>query len=157
MASLNKVIMIGHLVADPELKQTQSGISVTSFRIGVTRRFTKQGEQPVSDFFDVVAWRSTAEFVTRFFRKGRPICVVGSLQNRQWTDKDGNKRTTAEIQADECSFVDSSRDAANNGGSTQLPPFSANTEPAGNPPAYASNDSAPSKFEELSNDDDLPF
>lgn len=73
MASLNKVILIGHLTADPELKQTATGIPVTSFSIGVTRRFTRQGEQPQSDFINIVAWRSTAEFISKFFRKGNAI------------------------------------------------------------------------------------
>ena len=86
MASLNKAILIGHLVADPELKQTQTGVSVCSFRIGVTRRFKNADGQYQSDFIDIVTWRQTAEFVTKYFRKGKPICVVGSIQTRTWTD-----------------------------------------------------------------------
>ncbi len=92
MASLNKVILIGHLTADPELKQTPSGVSVTSFSIGVTRRFQRQGEQPQSDFINIVAWRSTAEFITKYFRKGSAICICGSIQTRTWTANDGSKR-----------------------------------------------------------------
>lgn len=106
MASFNKVVLIGNLVSNPELKQTQSGVGVTSFRIAVARRFARDGEQ-TADFIDIVAWRQTAEFVTRFFTKGRAILVCGSLQARTWTDSNGNKRTTYEVVADECSFVDS--------------------------------------------------
>ena len=97
MASFNRIILMGHLVADPELRQTQSGIAVTSFRIGVARRLSRSGEQPQSDFFDIVAWRQTAEFVTRFFTKGKPILVCGSLQTRSWTDANGAKRISYEI------------------------------------------------------------
>ena len=101
MASFNKVILIGHLTADPELKQTTSGLPVTSFSIGVNRRFTKQGEQPQTDFINIVCWRQTAEFVARYFTKGKPILICGSLQTRSWVDKDGNKRYTTEVVADE--------------------------------------------------------
>lgn len=145
MASFNKVILMGHLVADPELRQTQSGIAVTSFRIGVSRRATKSGEQPQSDFFDIVAWRQTAEFVTRFFTKGRPILVCGSLQTRSWTDANGNKRISYEIVADECSFVDKKGDAPVGGGA-----------PMAEMPSYSSPKTDGS-FEELSADDELPF
>ncbi len=146
MASFNKVIMVGHLVADPELRQTPNGVPVASFRIGVTRRFTKAGEQPQSDFFDVVAWRQTAEFVTRFFTKGRPILVCGSLQTRQWTDQNGGKRISYEIVADECSFVDKKSDAG-------APVHDA---PVNEMPNYSSP-KAEGSFEELSADDELPF
>lgn len=146
MASFNKVIMIGNLVADPELKQTQNGTAVTSFRIGVQRRFTRAGEQPQSDFFDVVAWRQTAEFVTRFFTKGRAILVCGTLQTRQWTDANGNKRIAYEIVADECSFVDRKVDNAP----------SMREAPVNEMPSYSSP-KADGSFEELSADDELPF
>ncbi|MFR5864005.1 MAG: single-stranded DNA-binding protein [Acutalibacteraceae bacterium] len=109
MASFNKVILIGHLTADPELKQTTSGLPVTSFSIGVNRRFTKQGEQPQTDFINIVCWRQTAEFVARYFTKGKPILICGSLQTRSWVDKDGNKRYTTEVVADEATFVERSR------------------------------------------------
>ena len=80
MASFNKVILMGNLVADPELKKTQSGVSVTSFRIAVNRRYARQGEQQQTDFIDIVAWRERAEFVTRFFTKGKPILVCGNCR-----------------------------------------------------------------------------
>lgn len=145
MASFNKVIMIGNLVADPELKQTPNGVSVTSFRIAVSRRFTRAGEQPQSDFFDVVAWRQTAEFVTRFFTKGRSILVSGSLQTRSWTDQNGAKRISYEIVADECAFVDRRPDGS---GSREMP--------TNEVPAYSSP-KMDGSFEELSADDELPF
>ena len=92
MASLNKVVLIGHMTADAELKQTPSGVSVCSFSIGVTRRYTKAGETPQSDFISIVAWRSTAEFITKYFRKGDAICICGQIQTRSWTASDGSKR-----------------------------------------------------------------
>ena len=94
MASFNKVILIGNMVADPELKQTTNGISVVSFRIAVGRKFTKTGEQPMTDFIDIVCWRQTAEFVHRYFTKGKSILVCGSLQVRSWVDANNNKRYT---------------------------------------------------------------
>lgn len=112
MASFNKVILIGHLTADPELKQTTSGLPVTSFSIGVNRRFTKQGEQPQTDFINIVCWRQTAEFVARYFTKGKPILICGSLQTRSWVDKDGNKRYTTEVVADEATFVERKSDSS---------------------------------------------
>lgn len=149
MASFNKIILVGNLVADPELKQTQSGVAVSTFRIAVSRRFTRAGEQPQTDFFDIVAWRQTAEFVTRFFTKGRPILVCGSLQTRSWTDANGNKRISYEIVADECSFVDRKADGPAGG----APSYGA---PVAEMPNYSSP-KAEGSFEELSADDELPF
>lgn len=152
--NLNKVILVGRMTADPELKQTQSGVSVTSFSIAVNRRYTKNGEQQQADFLNIVAWRQSAEFVTKYFRKGSAICIIGSLQSRSWTDQNGQKRYATEVIADEVSFVDSkSESGAPNGGS--FAPYAAND--SFSTPAYASNEEASSKFEELSNDDDLPF
>lgn len=145
MAGFNKIILVGNLVADPELKQTQNGIAVTSFRIAVARRFTRAGEQQQADFFDIVAWRQTAEFVTRFFTKGRSILVCGSLQTRSWTDANGAKRIAYEIVADECSFVDRRPDAP------------ASNAPAANVMPNYSSPAADGSFEELSADDELPF
>lgn len=159
MASLNKVILIGNLTADPELKQTTNGISVTSFSIAIQRRFQKQSEgqsqtqQQTADFINIVAWRQTAEFICRFFKKGRPICITGSLQSRSWTDAQGNKRYTTEVVVDEASFVDSKPDAN-----------AAPTSPSGNqyvPDSYGApsytGGASPSKFEEAADDDNLPF
>lgn len=109
MASFNKVILIGNLTANPELKQTQSGLSVCSFSLAVNRRSGKEGQQTV-DFINVTAWRQTAEFVCKYFVKGRPMLVCGSLQTRSWEAADGSKRTATEVVADEVTFVDSRRD-----------------------------------------------
>jgi single-strand DNA-binding protein len=147
MASFNKVILVGNLTADPELKKTPSGVSVTSFSIAVNRRFTKQGEQPQTDFINIVAWRQTAEFVARYFNKGRPILVCGQLQTRSWTDQNGQKRYTTEVVADEATFVENK---GNNGGYSVPAPYGNEA-----PPSYSS---APdSGFEDLSADDELPF
>lgn len=104
MASFNKVILIGNMVADPELKQTPSGISVCRFRLAVQRK-TKADGQQTADFIDVVAWRQTAEFVSKYFKKGNPILVCGQIQSRNWEDSNGAKRNSVEIIAEEVSFV----------------------------------------------------
>lgn len=106
MASFNKVILIGNMTADPELKQTAGGISVCSFSIAVNRRFAKadQNQQSV-DFINIVAWRQSAEFVSRYFAKGSPILVCGQLQTRSYTDNQGQIRHVTEVVADEVSFV----------------------------------------------------
>lgn len=143
--AFNKVILVGNLVADPELKTTPSGVAVTRFRIAVGRRFTRAGEQPQTDFFDIVAWRQTAEFVSRFFTKGRSILVSGTLQNRNWTDNNNVKHYSTEIVADEVSFVDRKGDGAPGAGM-----------PQNNIPTY-STPTADSGFEDLSADDELPF
>ena len=149
MASFNKVILVGNLVADPELRQTPNGISVCRIRLAIQRRFAKaEQEQQTADFIDVVAWRQTAEFVSRYFKKGRPILVCGQIQSRNWTDKDGGKRTSVEVVADEVSFVDSK--SGQDGAPSQYTP----TNNYGTP-AYSN---APdSNFEEITADDGLPF
>ncbi|MDR2513648.1 MAG: single-stranded DNA-binding protein [Christensenellaceae bacterium] len=104
---MNKVILIGNLTKDPELRTTQGGVSVCTLRIAVTRRFANAQGVRESDFFDVVAWRQTADFVSRYFTKGRKIAITGTLQNRSYEAKDGTKRTVTEVIADEAEFVDS--------------------------------------------------
>lgn len=142
--NFNKVIIGGRLTAEPELKTTQSGLSVASFSIAVNRK-AKQGEEQKADFFNVTAWRGTADFVARYFHKGSSICIVGQLQNSSW-EKDGQKHYKTEIVADEVFFVDSKNDAQG-----------AETAQGGSfiPPAYQMP--AQPKFEELANDDSLPF
>ena len=140
MASFNKVILIGNMTADPELKQTQGGLSVSSFSIAVNRRFKAEGQQDC-DFITVVAWRQQAEFVCKYFHKGQPILICGQLQTRNWTDNQGNKRYATEVVADEVSFVTAKETEAK-------PQPSAYT-----PEAYGGN----TQFEEVSNDGDLPF
>ena len=110
MASFNKVILMGNMVANPELKSTPDGVSVCSFRIAVGRSYVKSGEQQQTDFIDIVAWRSTAEFVAKYFNKGKAILVCGAVQSRNWQDRDGNKRTTVEVIADEISFAGNARE-----------------------------------------------
>jgi single-strand DNA-binding protein len=138
------------MVADPELKTTPSGVNVCSFRIAVGRRYTKPNEPQQTDFIDIVTWRTQAEFVTKYFTKGKPILVCGSIQTRNWEDKDGKKRTTVEVIADEVSFVE--RKSISDGYGDSASSMSS----AGTP--YSSNfESSTPKFEEISSDDDLPF
>ena len=150
--NLNKVVLAGRLTGDPELKQTASGISVLSFTLAVNRRFaSKAGEQGDSqaDFITVVAWRQTAEFISKYFRKGSAICVTGSIQTRNWQDQQGNRRYATEVVADEAMFVDS-RNESGVAQSSYTP--DAYTQA----PSFSSNGSAPN-FEDHNTDDDLPF
>ncbi len=137
--NFNKIVLGGRLTADPELKTTNSGKSVTTVTVAYNRP-RKSGEETKSDFFTVTAWNKTAEFITQFFRKSNSICVGGSLQNRSWTDQNGQKRYTTEIVADEAYFVDSKSE------------LSAQPSPAPQP----AEQPAPN-FEELSDDEELPF
>ena len=115
---LNHITIMGRLVRDPELRRTGSGIAVASFTVAVDRDFGgRDGGEKETDFIDCVAWRQTGEFVSKYFTKGRMIVVSGRLQIRSWTDKEGNKRRTAEVVADNCYFGDSKRDSDNSGSS----------------------------------------
>lgn len=107
---LNHIVLMGRLTKDPELRRTGSGVAVTSFPIAVDRDFGGQDGQKETDFIDIVAWRNTAEFVEKYFAKGRMAVVSGRLQIRGWTDKEGNKRRTAEVVADNVYFGDSKRE-----------------------------------------------
>ena len=104
----NLVVLTGRLTSDPELKTTQSNVSVTSFCIAVQRRY-KSGEEPITDFINIVAWRNTAEFIARYFKKGSMIGIEGSIQTRKYTDKDGNNRVAFEVLASGVQFVESKR------------------------------------------------
>jgi single-strand DNA-binding protein len=108
---LNRIIIMGRLARDPELRRTGSGTAVTSFTLAVDRDFKSQGGEKETDWIDVVAWRNTAEFVSKYFTKGRMAVVEGRLQMRNWTDRDGNKRVSAEVVADNVYFGDSKRDS----------------------------------------------
>lgn len=114
---LNHIVIMGRLTRDPELRRTGSGIAVASFTVAVDRDYAAEGQERETDFIDCVAWRNTGEFVSKYFRKGSMIVVSGRLQIRIWTDKDGGKRRTAEIVADNCYFGDSkkSEDAPSGG------------------------------------------
>mgnify|MGYP001624008211 FL=1 len=107
---LNRIILMGRLTRDPELRHTQSGTAVASFSLAVDRDFKNQSGEKETDFVDIVAWRSSAEFVSRYFTKGRMAVVEGRLQIRSWQDRDGNKRRSAEVVADNVYFGDSKRD-----------------------------------------------
>ena len=120
---LNHIVIMGRLTRDPELRRTGSGIAVASFSVAVDRDFGKnENGEKETDFIDCVAWRNTAEFVSKYVTKGRMVAVSGRLQIRSWTDKDGNKRRTAEIVADNVYFGDSRRDSENGGS-----PYGGNT------------------------------
>ena len=113
---LNHITIMGRLVRDPELRRTGSGVAVASFTVAVDRDFGgRDGGEKETDFIDCVAWRQTGEFVSKYFTKGRMIVVSGRLQIRSWNDKDGNKRRTAEVVADNCYFGDSRRDGESTG------------------------------------------
>lgn len=152
--NFNKVILGGRLTADPELKQTQTGIPVTSFGIAVSRSYSKEGQERQTDFINCTAWRSQAEFISRYFRKGSSICIVGNLQTRTWTDQQGQKRYATDVIVDEVSFVDSKGEnpASRQGGAAPYAP-----ESYGSVPSFSGAGNSAPKFEEMSNDDDLPF
>ena len=150
---LNKIFIMGRLTRDPELRRTQSGTAVTSFTLAVDRDFKSQSGEKETDFIDVVAWRSTAEFVAKYFTKGRMAIVEGRLQIRPWTDKDGNNRRSAEVVADNIYFGDSKRDSAGDMGGYSAPAY---TAPAGGYSAPVGGGS--SGFAEIDEEDgDLPF
>ena len=137
MAELNKVILIGRITKDPELKTTPSGVSVTAFSIAVNRKTVKDGTK-IADFLNIVAWRTTAEFVAKYFKKGQAILIVGSIQTRSYEDKQGNKRIAFEVVADEVQFAEPKRD----GNDINVAPTASNFE---------------GDFAEIANDDTLPF
>lgn len=135
--NLNKTILGGRLTADPELKQTPNGNAVCSFSLAVNRRYQAEGQQQQADFINCVAWRQTAEFICKFFRKGSSLCVVGAIQTRPWTDQSGQKRISTEVIVDEAMFVDSKSE-----------------QPSG---AYVPDAYAAPQFEEVDTDEGLPF
>ena len=163
---LNHITIMGRLTRDPELRRTGSGIAVASFTVAVDRDFgSRDGGEKETDFIDCVAWRQTGEFVSKYFTKGRMIVVSGRLQIRSWTDKDGNKRRTAEVVADNCYFGDSKRDdqgGSSYGGNTYGGNSYGNaySAPAGNNyGGYSAPASAPASDFAMLDDDDaqLPF
>ncbi len=156
---LNRIIIMGRLVRDPELRNTQSGVAVTSFTLAVDRDFkSRDSGEKSTDFIDVVAWRQTAEFVCKYFTKGRMAVVEGRLQIREWTDKDGNKRRTAEVVADNVYFGDSKRDSAGGDSYGSAPAYGSTPAYGSSPaPAYGGMGGS-SGFAEIDDQDgDLPF
>ena len=146
---LNVVAIMGRLTADPELRKTPNGISVCSFSIACNRSYVKQGGERETDFVNIVAWRSTAEFICRYFRKGNMIAINGSIQTRNYEDKNGSKRTAVEVVTDNVFFTGSKSNTTAAGANN----YAAPAAPAA--PAYASG--AASDFEEVESDNDLPF
>lgn len=166
---LNHIVLMGRLTRDPELRRTGSGIAVASFSLAVDRDYAAQGAERETDFIDIVAWRNTAEFVSKYFSKGRMAVVSGRLQIRNWNDKEGNKRRSAEVVADNVYFGDSKRDNAQTdsfGGFPGNQGFGGNqgygsAAPSAPAPSYHQGFSSPapaSDFAMLEGDDsDLPF
>ena len=163
---LNRIIIMGRLVRDPELRRTQNGTAVTSFTLAVDRDFKSQSGEKETDFIDVVAWRGTAEFVCNYFTKGRMAVAEGRLQIREWKDKDGNNRRTAEVVADNMYFADSRRDSAPSGDYAP-PPYGApaqgggyggDSAPARSGSGYGGSFGGPGGFAEIDDQDgELPF
>lgn len=150
---LNHITIMGRLTRDPELRRTGSGIAVASFTVAVDRDFSgKDGGEKETDFIDCVAWRQTGEFVSKYFTKGRMIIVSGRLQIRSWTDKDGNKRRTAEVVADNCYFGDSKKEGGDTSNSAPSQ-YGGSYGGYANPPTYPQ-----SNFDVIEDDDSqLPF
>ena len=146
---INNVVLMGRLVATPELRSTGTGISVASFTLAVERAYAKAGEQRQADFIDCIAWRNTAEFITRYFQKGSMIAITGRIQTSNYEDKNGNKRTRVDVVVDNASFCGSKAESGTTGG------YSAPAAPIAPAPSFTSG--SESDFEEISGDDDLPF
>lgn len=142
---INNITLMGRLTADPELKTTTTGLSVTSFSIAVDRGYARNGEERQTDFINIVAWRQTAEFICRYFKKGSMIALTGSLQTRSYEDRNGNRRTAYEVVVDNVSFCGSKAETGTAGG----------TAPTAAAPAYQTANA--SDFEEIPDDDELPF
>lgn len=164
---INRIVLMGRLTADPEYRQTPNGIAVATFSIAVDRSFASKGQERQTDFIPCVAWRQTADFVSRYFQKGSMIAVDGSLQTRKYTDKQGNNRTAFEVVIDQVSFTGSK---AESGGTYTAPQPQQRTAPQYNSaPAPRTSFNEPPQggkafeigafgdFEELDNDDGLPF
>lgn len=150
---LNNVVLMGRLVADPELRHTPTNLPVTTLTIAVDRRYVKQGAERETDFIDVVAWRNTAEFITRYFHKGSMIAITGSIQTRMYTDKNNNKRKAFEVLAENVYFCGSKRDS---GSGFDSPGGMRPDQMGGQAASYSSVEMG--DFEEIQdNDDDLPF
>ncbi len=146
---VNCAVIMGRLVADPELRTTGNGTSVTSFAVAVDRRFARSGEDRQTDFIDVIAWRQTADFVCKYFRKGSMIAIQGYIQTRTYEDKNGNKRKAVELVADNVSFCGSKAESGT--GSFNRDDSFMNAQPA---PSYSTADAG--DFKEIP-EDDLPF
>lgn len=155
---LNVAIVMGRLVAEPELRHTPNDVAVASFTLAVERSYVKSGTERQTDFIDVVAWRGTADFVCRYFRKGQMMAVHGSIQTRTYTDKDGNKRKAFEIVATDVSFADSKRDNSGSSQPSYQPSTPAPAAPTIDPDEDDNPAFVPDTYEEIKmSDEDLPF
>ncbi len=149
---LNQIVLMGRLTRDPELRRTQNGTAVASFTLAVDRDFSgRDSVEKQTDFIDIVAWRNTAEFVSKYFIKGQLVAVSGRLQIRDWTDKDGGKRRSAEVVADNVYFADSKKSREDGNDSFHRADMSPSFSPAA---AFGSDTSG---FSEIDDDGDLPF
>ena len=144
---MNVITLMGRLTSDPELKTTQSGVSVTSFTIAVDRSYTPKGQEKQTDFITCVAWRNTAEFISKFWKKGQRIAVKGELQSRQYTANDGSQRKVLEVVVDGAFFCESKTDNQQTATVGQLPQY----------PAQQTFSQNAHEFEEIVTDEDLPF
>lgn len=154
--NINKSVIGGRLTADPELKQTASGISACTFAIAVNRRYTRSDGQQEADFINCQAWRQTAEFITKYFKKGSSICVTGAIQTRSWTDTNGQKRYATEVVVDEAYFVDGKSDAEQPKATAQPTSTGTYTPSAYTQPQMGFAAQSP-QFEEIPGDESLPF
>lgn len=150
---LNSVALMGRLTADPELRHTNNDIAVTRFTLAVNRSFAKAGAERQTDFIDIVAWRSTAEFVSRYFHKGQLVAIEGSIQTGSYQDKDGNKRRTFEVVASNVHFAESKKDSY----SDNVASDTYNNDYSDKDSVSSYESGSTSDFEEIPNDDDLPF
>ena len=155
MASFNKVILMGRLVADPELKQTNGGVSVANFTIAVDRKYNK-GEEKQADFINIVAWRETAEFICKYFAKGSAILIDGGLITRSWTDQQGNKRYATEVVVHEATFCESKKNSETNATLSQNASQQGLAALAGYMPDVYKPSATAADFEHVQ-DNDLPF
>lgn len=166
--SLNFIALRGRLTKDPELRRTPSGVAVTSFTIAVDRDYVPQGQDRTTDFIDCVAWRKTGEFVEKYFSKGSMIIVTGRLQQRNFTDKEGNKRRAYEVNANEVDFGEGRRRDGGNGQNGGYSSYNSNSPAAGSYPeqktdvadqnaAYSAYPTAPNYEEIVDDDAQLPF
>ena len=153
---INKAILVGRLTADPELRTTQSGVSVCSFSVAVDRRFSGGSGERQTDFINCVAWRQSAEFIAKYFNKGKLIGVEGSIQTRNYEDRQGNKRTAVEVVVDNATFIGSK--AESGGSSGGYGGYDAPPPPAPpSTPAVAYQSGSVEDFQEITSDEDLPF
>lgn len=154
---LNVVAIMGRLVADPELRTTQNGTNVCSFRIACDRNFARQGEQRQADFIDIVAWRQQGEFVSKYFQKGSLIAIEGALQTRQYEDRNGNKRTAVEVVANNINFAGPKNGGQSGGRSSDYQKHEPANQDSLEASQVYSDGSAADDFAELYDTDDMPF